>query len=165
MKNLMKVLALIFIMNVASGLIVNKAHAQDGDVSFQVFYDGMSPYGNWVNYPGAGYVWVPNVDAGFSPYGNNGHWVMTDYGWTWVSDYAWGWAPFHYGRWNYDNSYGWVWAPDNIWGPAWVSWRQWMDIMAGVRWAWRLRLKLLMEEDIADMKSLGLCCMKRIWRE
>jgi len=119
----MKVLALIIMMNIGSGLTVNKAHAQDGDVSFQVFYDGMSPYGNWVNYPGAGYVWVPNVDAGFSPYGSNGHWVMTDYGWTWVSDYAWGWAPFHYGRWDYDNSYGWVWAPDNVWGPAWVSWR------------------------------------------
>lgn len=123
MKNLMKVLAIIITLNVGSGLTGNKAHAQEGDVSFQAFYDGMSPYGNWVDYPGAGYVWVPNVDAGFTPYGTNGHWVMTDYGWTWVSDYPWGWAPFHYGRWDYDNSYGWVWAPDNVWGPAWVSWR------------------------------------------
>src|SRR5208283_644645 len=70
-----------------------------------------------------GYVWIPNVDAGFSPYQSNGHWVMTDYGWTWVSDYPWGWAPFHYGRWAYDNFYGWFWVPDIYWGPAWVCWR------------------------------------------
>ena len=123
MNNVMKVLAIIFMMNVGTSLTINKANAQGGDVSFQVFYDDMSPYGNWVDYPGTGYVWIPNVDAGFSPYQSNGHWVMTDYGWTWVSDYPWGWAPFHYGRWNYDNSYGWGWCPDNEWGPAWVSWR------------------------------------------
>jgi len=122
MKNTMKILAIILMMNLGTSITINKAHAQGGDVSFQVFYDDMSPYGNWVNNPGTGYVWIPNVDAGFSPYQSNGHWVMTDMGWTWVSDYSWGWAPFHYGRWNYDNSYGWGWCPDNVWGPAWVSW-------------------------------------------
>jgi len=44
---------------------------------------------------------------------------MTDDGMTWVSDYNWGWAPFHYGRWDYNDSYGWFWIPDNEWGPAW----------------------------------------------
>lgn len=48
---------------------------------------------------------------------------MTEYGWTWVSDYPWGWAPFHYGRWDLDNSYGWFWVPGNEWGPSWVTWR------------------------------------------
>ena len=28
-----------------------------------------------------------------------GHWLQTEYGWTWISDWDWGWAPFHYGRW------------------------------------------------------------------
>ena len=49
---------------------------------------------------------------------------MTEYGWTWASDYDWGWAPFHYGRWDFDNSYGWFWVPDNQWGPSWVTWRR-----------------------------------------
>src|SRR5690606_31003777 len=52
-----------------------------------------------------------------------GHWVMTEYGNTWVSDYEWGWAPFHYGRWFYDDFYGWAWVPGSEWGPSWVHWR------------------------------------------
>ena len=101
-----------------------KTYAQGGDVSFQVFYDNLSPYGSWVDYPNYGYVWIPDVDPGFSPYATNGYWVYTDYGWTWVSNYPWGWAPFHYGRWDYDNTYGWFWIPGNEWAPAWVSWRR-----------------------------------------
>jgi len=41
-----------------------------------------------------------------------------------VSYYDWGWAPFHYGRWDRDNSYGWFWVPDTEWGPSWVNWRR-----------------------------------------
>jgi hypothetical protein len=72
-------------------------------VSFQMFYDQLSPYGQWVNDPNYGYVWIPDVGPNFQPYATNGYWTMTDYGNTWVSDYEWGWAPFHYGRWLYDN--------------------------------------------------------------
>ena len=72
--------------------------SQDQDITYQQFYDDLSPYGNWVNYQGYGYVWAP-YEQGFRPYYNNGHWVYTNYGWTWVSGYDWGWAPFHYGRW------------------------------------------------------------------
>lgn len=97
--------------------------AQSSGVSFQVFYDNLSPYGHWVDYPDYGYIWIPSAGSDFVPYSTSGHWVMTDYGWTWASAYDWGWAPFHYGRWNYDNYYGWFWVPDNIWGPAWVVWR------------------------------------------
>lgn len=97
--------------------------AQNSEVSFQVFYDNLSPYGHWVDYPSYGYIWIPSAGADFVPYSTSGYWVMTDYGWTWVSAYEWGWAPFHYGRWNYDSFYGWFWVPDNIWGPAWVVWR------------------------------------------
>ena len=92
------------------------------DISYQQFYDGLSPYGRWVDYPGYGNVWVP-MDQGFRPYYSNGHWAYTSYGWTWVSGYEWGWATFHYGRWFQDNNYGWVWTPGYEWAPAWVSWR------------------------------------------
>lgn len=102
----------------------NSAKAQPGGyVSFNVFYDNLSPYGDWIQDPAYGYVWVPRVGAGFQPYYTEGYWAMTNYGNTWVSNYPWGWAPFHYGRWTYDNYYGWVWIPDNTWGPAWVCWR------------------------------------------
>ncbi|MCY7349168.1 MAG: hypothetical protein LH606_00640 [Cytophagaceae bacterium] len=94
-----------------------------GSVSIDRFYDELSPYGQWVPNSEYGSVWIPDVEPGFQPYGNNGHWVVTDYGNTWVSDYAWGWAPFHYGRWFFDDRYGWAWVPDNEWGPAWVNWR------------------------------------------
>jgi len=91
--------------------------------TYQTFYDQLSPYGSWVNYPGYGYCWVPNgLDPSFSPYMTNGHWVYTDMGWTWVSDFAWGWGPFHYGRWFEDPYYGWMWLPGYDWAPAWVIW-------------------------------------------
>ena len=93
----------------------------------QVFYDELSPYGNWVDYPDYGYVWVPNVDNDFRPYATNGSWVYSDYGWTWVSNYNWGWAPFHYGRWFYDDYYGWMWMPGHEWAPAWVTWGSYGD--------------------------------------
>jgi hypothetical protein len=93
------------------------------EVSYQSFYDQLSPYGNWINYPGYGYVWSPNAGPDFQPYATNGNWIYTDAGWTWASNYNWGWAPFHYGRWFYENGYGWMWVPGNEWAPAWVSWR------------------------------------------
>src|SRR6516162_9042894 len=93
------------------------------EVSYQAFYDQLSPYGTWINYPGYGYVWMPNAGPGFKPYATSGHWVYTDAGWTWNSDFGWGWAPFHYGRWFFDASYGWMWIPGYEWSPAWVSWR------------------------------------------
>ena len=101
-----------------------QASAQEPYISYQVFYDQLSPYGQWVDYPSYGYVWLPDAGPDFYPYSSRGNWIMTDYGWTWLSDYNWGWAPFHYGRWDYDNLYGWFWVPDNVWGPAWVIWRK-----------------------------------------
>jgi len=101
----------------------NEDQANNDGMSYQTFYDQLSPYGSWINYPGYGYVWVPQADAGFSPYMTSGHWEYTDMGWTWVSDYAWGWATFHYGRWFEDDAYGgWLWIPGYDWAPAWVNW-------------------------------------------
>ncbi len=91
--------------------------------NYQQFYDELSPYGQWINNPTYGYVWVPAAGPDFVPYSTAGHWVYSSYGWTWVSDYSWGWAVFHYGLWDYDNFYGWYWIPNSQWGPAWVSWR------------------------------------------
>lgn len=115
---------------------INTTNAQ-ASVSLQVFYDELQPYGTWMDYGNYGYVWVPRVDRGFTPYATNGYWINTEYGNTWVSDYSWGWAPFHYGRWLYDDLYGWMWVPDTQWGPAWVAWRSgggyygWAPLMPG----------------------------------
>jgi len=100
----------------------DQSNSQEQQITYQQFYNDLSPYGNWMNYGDYGYVWIPN-QAGFRPYYSNGHWVYTNYGWTWASDYNWGWAPFHYGRWMQDMSYGWMWVPGYEWAPAWVSWR------------------------------------------
>ena len=108
---------------------VNKAKAQfSASISYQTFYNELDPYGQWVNDPDYGDIWIPEAAGrGFRPYYSRGHWVMTRYGNMWVSDYPWGWATFHYGRWTYNRYYGWVWIPDTVWGPAWVSWRSGRD--------------------------------------
>lgn len=105
-------------------VVPEKTMAQTrSNITFQTFYDELSPYGQWINNPQYGYVWLPNAGPDFQPYATRGHWVVTEYGNTWVSQYDWGWAPFHYGRWYFDDFYGWAWVPGNVWGPAWVNWR------------------------------------------
>ncbi len=124
MKLFIKIFMLVVVLIAGVCITPPKVSAQETSVSFQLFYDQLSPYGSWVDYQNYGYVWIPDVDRDFSPYGTNGQWVFTENGWTWFSNYSWGWAPFHYGRWAYDNFYGWLWVPQNEWGPAWVTWRQ-----------------------------------------
>jgi hypothetical protein len=94
--------------------------------AYTYFESALSPYGQWIDQPMYGRVWVPSsayVGADFFPYATGGHWSLTDYGWTWLSDWNWGWSPFHYGRWTSIANYGWCWIPGSVWGPAWVSWR------------------------------------------
>ena len=134
MKRTLRIFLLAFTM-VMAGSLPNSLSAQydynniydygrNGEVTYQTFYDELSPYGRWIEYPGYGYVWVPEAENDFRPYSSNGHWVYTDnYEWLWVSDYDWGWAPFHYGRWEEDPYYGWFWVPGYEWSPAWVAWR------------------------------------------
>jgi hypothetical protein len=126
MKSTIKLVA-FFLVSAASTLIfLQPLKAQENSVSYQAFYDELSPYGQWVDFSGYGYIWIPdtNSDANFAPYADNGYWVFTEYGWTWASDYSWGWIVFHYGRWSFNDSFGWFWVPDNQWGPAWVNWRE-----------------------------------------
>jgi len=123
MKTKIKIMMLFLL--IASGIMMQpeRAGAAHFSISFQVFYNELSPYGNWIYRPDFGYAWVPDVPAGFFPYATNGHWIYTYSGWTWVSDYTWGWAPFHYGRWYFDDYWGAMWIPGYEWAPAWVVWR------------------------------------------
>jgi hypothetical protein len=102
------------------------------DLDFNYCYSYLAPYGNWVNLDPWGYVWCPrHMGYRWRPY-SRGHWIWTDYGWTWISDFDWGWIPFHYGRWGWDDDLGWFWVPGTVWGPAWVTWRS-SDLYCG--WA------------------------------
>jgi hypothetical protein len=109
--------------------------------SDQPFYDDLTPYGRWVYVAGPGWVWSPHsVQAGWRPY-LFGHWVFTDYGWTWASDEQWGWAVYHYGRWHQDPSYGWVWVPGTEWGPAWVAWHEGGGYVGWAPLPWQVRVR------------------------
>src|SRR5215510_16333966 len=103
MKKIIIYIAIVFaVISTASQQAKSQVNVS---VSFQAFYDNLSPYGSWISYPQYGYVWHPNIRS-FHPYRTNGHWAWSDdYGWIWVSNYEWGWAPFHYGRWYYDSYY------------------------------------------------------------
>lgn len=110
------------------------------DPAVDMFYNDLAPYGEWVYVDGPGWVWSPyGVEADWRPY-QYGHWVYTDYGWTWASDEEFGWAVYHYGRWHQAPRYGWVWVPGTDWGPAWVAWHEsddwvgWAPLPYHVRW-------------------------------
>jgi hypothetical protein len=98
-------------------------NADNSNNAVSYFYDSLLPYGQWVLMPDNNWAWEPyNMPVDWRPY-TQGHWVYTDYGWTWAADEPWGWACFHYGRWDYNDDYGWAWYPGREWGPAWVVWR------------------------------------------
>jgi len=106
--------------SISAGLHIGPSGRANVDVGF--FYDDLASYGNWIQRPSYGWVWTPRVARrSWRPY-ENGHWVWTDLGWTWVSNEAFGWATYHYGRWYDDPDYGWEWVPGNQWAPAWVDW-------------------------------------------
>jgi hypothetical protein len=114
------VLAIALLTALAAPRPAAAAHTQ---VSFEFFSSSLEPYGSWHVSASLGRVWTPRVQViGWHPY-TNGHWVYTDFGWTWVSDYEWGAIPYHYGTWAIDSELGWVWVPGYVWAPAWVVFR------------------------------------------
>jgi hypothetical protein len=134
MKNIFRVVLISFTSCfLLTACTTYKAAAQpapSADISYQTFYDELSPYGTWIDYPSYGHVWHPGVTGEFRPYLTNGYWDYSAEGWLWETDYAWGWAPFHYGRWIYDDAYGWLWIPGYEWSPAWVTWGGFGDYYA-----------------------------------
>ena len=88
MKRILKAFLIATIV-LLFGAVQNKTSAQVSvNVSFQSFYDDLSPYGDWISYPEYGYVWRPdNRYNDFQPYRSEGHWAWSDDGWLWVSDY------------------------------------------------------------------------------
>ncbi len=118
MRKILLTLAVAFL---AVGAIPQPARA--ADVSVDVFYEGLQPYGDWIETNDYGIVWHPRDTAeNWRPY-TVGSWAYTDAGWTWISDEPFGWATYHYGRWADLDQVGWVWVPGQEWAPAWVSWR------------------------------------------
>src|SRR2546423_14741656 len=70
------------------------------DIDVNVFFNDLTPYGEWTNVQAYGAVFIPHHRPhGWRPY-TVGHWVFADdCGWTWVSDSDfdrdWEWACYH----------------------------------------------------------------------
>ena len=78
-------------------------------------------HGGWVNVESR-WAWHPyGVSSSWRPY-QDGRWVYTPSGLTWVSNEPWGWSTYHYGSWDQVPGYGWVWFPGSVYSPAWVYW-------------------------------------------
>jgi hypothetical protein len=122
-------ISLVFAPAAATGFLPQPAYAQDA-IDFRAALEG---YGQWVQHPRWGEVWIPEqVPPDWQPY-RLGHWAYTDeWGWYWDSEEDFGWVTYHYGRWVFDRGLGWIWIPGKEWGPAWVDWRQGDDF---VGWA------------------------------
>jgi len=117
-------------VSIGAGIHIGPSGRASVDLGF--FYDNLASYGNWIQRPSYGWVWTPSaVSTSWRPY-EDGHWVWTDQGWTWITDEPYGWATYHYGRWYDDPEIGWAWVPGDEWGPAWVSWQEGGDY---VGWA------------------------------
>ena len=101
-----------------------------GGRDYQMFYESLAPYGQWMETSEYGFVWQPTVrqTAGWRPY-TVGRWADSDQGWTWISDEPFGWATYHYGRWALLERDGWIWVPGDTWAPAWVAWRNNADLV------------------------------------
>jgi len=119
-----KTVTLGIIFTILSGIsLVDRSQAQD-TVSIDLFYQELSPYGQWTPHVEFGYIWQPyEVGPEWKPY-TDGRWAWSDQGWIWISYEPWGWATYHYGRWVFDDYQGWIWIPGTTWAPAWVSWHQ-----------------------------------------
>ncbi len=94
-------------------------------VCMDAFYEVLAEWGTWVETDRYGMLFCPDpgrFDADFRPFAE-GHWVMTEAGWTFVGDHPTSWITDHYGRWVEPGlsgcAFGWV--PGDVWSPAWVE--------------------------------------------
>lgn len=89
----------------------------------------LSMWGFWIEVPGFGWVWKPDVSAyDWQPY-TEGYWNWTGDDWRWASYEPFGWIVYHYGYWNFDPQYGWYWIPDYYWVPNTVTWMYFDDFV------------------------------------
>ena len=126
MENKSLILALPIALLLSAPLVpggAQEASARHDDYA-DLFYDDLSPHGEWIVVREYGRCWRPRgVRRGWRPY-SDGYWEYTDYGLTWIPEEPWGFYPYHYGRWFYEPAYGWLWVPGREWAPAWVIWRR-----------------------------------------
>lgn len=119
----MKRLSFIFVLFILTFVFSEANPRRQSYVNYDVFYESLSPFGEWIEIDYDLVVWRPTrIDRDWAPY-KRGQWMWTSDGWYWDSYEPFGWATYHYGRWHYDDYYGWLWFPDNKWAPAWVEWR------------------------------------------
>ncbi|MEE9271376.1 MAG: DUF6600 domain-containing protein [Candidatus Krumholzibacteria bacterium] len=81
----------------------------------------LTEYGTWIHTAPFGWVWQPDVYERWQPF-YDGHWVWSQWGWTWVSYEPYGWAVYHYGNWVFDPIFAWIWIPAYDWYPSRVQW-------------------------------------------
>jgi len=113
-------------------LLASVIQLHAGIPEMAMFYDELSPHGDWVEDKDQGPVWFPNkVEENWRPY-VDGRWVPTPNGWVFETQEPWGWATYHYGNWFLTVTHGWVWAPGTTWYPSTVTWRQGKD---AIGWA------------------------------
>ena len=122
-------------------------------LSFDFFYDSLSPYGEWIEVGDEGLCWTPSdVDPDWAPY-SDGYFAFTDGGWTWVSYEEFGGIVYHYGRWIHLDGGRWCWKPDYEWAPAWVSWRSsddyvgWAPLPPEARWRPEIGFGIWVDRD------------------
>ena len=112
MKKLIIIIALIIWGTIGASKSV--AHVQ---VVSGYFYNGLTPYGSWIELDYGVVVWRPTVmRVDWAPY-CDGRWIWTTDGWYWDSYEPFGYITYHYGRWYFDDYYGWLWYPDYEWAP------------------------------------------------
>ncbi|MBX3273400.1 MAG: hypothetical protein KF729_24265, partial [Sandaracinaceae bacterium] len=91
-------------------------------LEIEVFLRELAPYGEWIEDPTYGRVFVPN-DPDYRPF-RNGQWVEEGEELAWLSYDAIGWAVCHYGSWTVLEDGRWAWIPGEEWAPARVDWRE-----------------------------------------
>ena len=67
MKSTFRILGLLLALSLFPVIFPKQASAQGSYFSYQVFYDQLSPYGQWVDFPRYGYVWIPDARPDFIP--------------------------------------------------------------------------------------------------